>query len=134
MVEEAPVRLNHPGTYSRLGRLQGFPLTMSWRGRAAWRPTRSWMAMVALLQADESKLMGLGRSGASVRQVVAALRQRPLIGIPQLAARAVEQLVALGIAREITGGRRNRVFVYDGYLAILGEGAEPLCVEDVVCQ
>ncbi len=71
-----------------------------------------------------------------MRQVFAALRQRPLTGIPQLAARAqlsfptaakaVEQLAALGIAREITGGRRNRVFAYGAYLAILGEGAEPL--------
>jgi Fic family protein len=92
--------------------------------------------LVALFQTDESKLTGLGRSGTSVRQVFAALRQRPLTGIPQLAtraqlsfptaAKAVEQLVALGIAREITGGRRNRVFAYDGYLAILGEGADPL--------
>lgn len=92
--------------------------------------------LLALFQTDESKLTGLGRSGTSVRQVFAALRQRPLTGIPQLAARAqlsfptaakaVEQLVALGIAREITGGRRNRVFAYDGYLAILGEGADPL--------
>ncbi len=92
--------------------------------------------LLALFQADESKLTGLGRSGTSVRQVFAALRQRPLTGIPQLAtraqlsfptaAKAVERLVALGIAREITGGRRNRVFAYDGYLAILGEGADPL--------
>ena len=92
--------------------------------------------LLELFRADEAKLMGLGRSGTSVRQVFAALRQRPLTGIPQLAtraqlsfptaAKAVEQLVALGIAREITGGRRNRVFAYDGYLAILGEGADPL--------
>jgi hypothetical protein len=38
----------------------------------------------------------------------------------------MECLVALEIAREVTGGRRNRVFAYDAYLAILGEGAEPL--------
>ncbi len=92
--------------------------------------------LLALFQADEGKLTGLGRSGASVRQVFAALRQRPLLGVPQLAARAqvsfptaakaVEHLAALGIAREVTGGRRNRVFAYDAYLAILGEGAEPL--------
>ncbi|MCP9900753.1 Fic family protein [Cyanobium sp. Cruz CV13-4-11] len=92
--------------------------------------------LLELFRADEAKLTGLGRSGTSVRQVYAALRQRPLIGIPQLAARAqlsfptaakaLESLVALGIAREITGGRRNRVFAYDAYLAILGEGADPL--------
>lgn len=92
--------------------------------------------LLALFQADEGKLTGLGRSGNSVRQVFAALRQRPLIGIPQLAvraqlsfptaAKALECLVELGIARKVTGGRRNRLFAYDAYLAILGEGAEPL--------
>ena len=42
------------------------------------------------------------------------------------AAKAIENLVELGIAREITGGRRNRLFAYDAYLAILSEGTEPL--------
>ncbi|KAF0653683.1 hypothetical protein L107_08833 [Cyanobium sp. Copco_Reservoir_LC18] len=92
--------------------------------------------LLALFRGDEARLTGLGRSGTSVRQVYAALKQRPLIGIPQLAARAqlsfptaakaLESLVALGIAREITGGRRNRLFAYTAYLAILSEGAEPL--------
>lgn len=36
-------------------------------------------------------------------------------GIPQL---------ALGIARELTGRRRNRVFAYDGCLALLNEGTD----------
>ncbi len=35
-------------------------------------------------------------------------------------------LVDLGIAREVTGRRRNRVFAYDRYLAILNEGTEPV--------
>jgi hypothetical protein len=38
----------------------------------------------------------------------------------------MNSLVALGIVRELTGGRRNRVFAYDRYLAILNEGAEPV--------
>ena len=33
-------------------------------------------------------------------------------------------LVNLGIARELTGKRRNRLFVYDRYLAVLNEGTE----------
>jgi hypothetical protein len=35
-------------------------------------------------------------------------------------------LGALGIARELTGQRRNRIFVYDAYLNILSEGGEAL--------
>jgi len=36
----------------------------------------------------------------------------------------MELLVEKGIAREITGKRRDRLFVYDKYLAILDEGTE----------
>ena len=38
----------------------------------------------------------------------------------------MEALVALGIARELTGQKRHRLFAYDRYLAILNEGTEPL--------
>lgn len=37
-------------------------------------------------------------------------------------------LVDLQIAREVTGKQRNRVFAYEGYLAILNEGTESLQV------
>ena len=43
-----------------------------------------------------------------------------------LLARAIEALTALGIVRELTGRKRDRVFAYDRYLAVLNEGAEPL--------
>lgn len=66
-------------------------------------------------------LDGNGRLG------YAALRRRPLTSTKQLkelsglsfptAGKAIETLVQLGIAREITGGRRNRLFAYDTYLA-----------------
>ncbi len=42
------------------------------------------------------------------------------------ASKAMQGLVDAGIAREPTGQRRNRVFLYDAYLAILNEGGEPL--------
>ena len=38
----------------------------------------------------------------------------------------MHSLMQMGITRELTGQRRNRVFVYDAYLAILNEGGEPL--------
>jgi len=41
------------------------------------------------------------------------------------ASKAIDTLVQLGIALEITGGRRNRLFVSDACLAILSKGTEP---------
>lgn len=38
----------------------------------------------------------------------------------------MELLGGLGIARELTGRRRNRLFAYERYLGVLGEGTEPL--------
>lgn len=63
-----------------------------------------------------------------------ALKARPIQSMPGIcgatglsfpaASSAMELLVSLGIARELTGKRRNRLFVYDRYLAILNEGTE----------
>jgi hypothetical protein len=38
----------------------------------------------------------------------------------------MDLLVELGVARELTGRRRNRLFAYDGYVAVLSEGTEAL--------
>jgi hypothetical protein len=40
--------------------------------------------------------------------------------------KTMAQFVAVGIARERTGQRRNRIFSSDAYLSILNEGGEPL--------
>ncbi len=78
----------------------------------------------------------LGRTGATVQRGLDALRQRRLSSLSQIAGnagisfptatKAMRALVDLGIARELTGQRRNRVFVYDAYLGILNEGGEAL--------
>ena len=38
----------------------------------------------------------------------------------------MELLVEIGIASELTGKKRNRLFSYERYLAVLSEGTEPL--------
>ncbi len=38
----------------------------------------------------------------------------------------MDLLAGLGIARDLTGKRWNRLFAYDGYLATLNEGTEAL--------
>lgn len=92
--------------------------------------------LLALFRADTERVAALGRPAANALRIFDALRQRPLATINDLveragvnyqtAARAVQALQGLGVVREITGRQRNRVFAYDGYLAILNEGAEPL--------
>ncbi len=92
--------------------------------------------LVDLFDADTRRAEEVGRTAANALRVLAALRQRPVLGIPQLcqragmtfptAAKAMQKLVEIGITRELTGQRRNRVFVYGAYLDILSEGGEPL--------
>jgi len=89
-----------------------------------------------LFHADRSRLETAGRRAGSALRVHEALKGRPIQSLPAIrdatglsfpaVSSAMELLVELGIARERTGKRRNRLFVYDRYLAILNEGTEPL--------
>ncbi len=90
--------------------------------------------LVALHQADAGRVRALGRAAPSAQRVLNALRERPVttlevarrragISFPT-AAKGMNALVDLGVVRELTGQRRNRVFVYEQYLAILNAGTE----------
>jgi hypothetical protein len=75
-----------------------------------------------------------GRRAASAVRVHDALKARPILSLPATCARtglsfpaassAMDLLMDLGLARERTGRRRNRIFAYDRYLAILNAGTE----------
>lgn len=89
-----------------------------------------------MFQIDRSQLQDTsGRRAGSVLRVHDALKGRPILTLPQVshdaqisfptAATAMDLLVQRGMAREITGGSRNRLFVYSQYLDILNEGTEP---------
>ncbi len=92
--------------------------------------------LLALFRDDAARVQTLGRATANALRVFDALRNRPLATLPALTeqtgasyptvARAVEALENLGIVREITGRKRERVFAYTRYLDILNEGTEPL--------
>ena len=92
--------------------------------------------LVDLFAADTIRIQATGRTASNALRVFNALRQRPILTLIQLrdahgmtfptAAKAMSSLTNLGIARELTGQRRNRVFVYEAYLAILNEGGEPV--------
>jgi Fic family protein len=90
--------------------------------------------LAALFRADRERIVPAGRRAGSMLRVHDALSARPVTSLPDIvrktgltaptAGAAMEALVSLGVAREITGRRRNRVFAYDGYVAILNEGTE----------
>jgi Fic family protein len=92
--------------------------------------------ILALIDADRRKIESLGRPAASVLRVFQHLQTSPILAIASAAEKigmsfptvsnSVEHLERLGILKEITGRRRSRLFVYDGYFSILGEGTEPL--------
>lgn len=92
--------------------------------------------LLGLFRSDAERIQRLGRGVANTLRVFDVIRRRPLATLPDMAtrtgvsyptvARAVASLETLGILREITGRKRERVFAYDRYIAILNEGAEPL--------
>jgi hypothetical protein len=84
--------------------------------------------------ADRTRVDASGRRAGSALRVHDALKARPILSMPGVcratglsfpaASSAMDLLVRTGIGRELTGKRRNRLFVYDRYLAILNEGTE----------
>ena len=86
-------------------------------------------------QNDRSRIGAAGRRAGSALRVHETLKARPVQSVSSIcastglsfpaASSAMELLVDLGVARELTGKRRNRVFLYDRYIAILNEGTEP---------
>lgn len=84
-----------------------------------------------LLTSDRARLVDHGRASRITMKVFDQLAKQPVI-IPQRLAgelgvtpksvnNAIGRLEELGIASEVTGKRRNRVFVYTAYVAILSE-------------
>ncbi len=92
--------------------------------------------LVALFKEDTARVHAAGRGAATMLRVLHSLHERPVITINEVSrrtgmsfptsAKGMTLLVNLGLARELTGFRRNRVFAYDRYLAILSEGTDPL--------
>ncbi|HLE70342.1 MAG TPA: Fic family protein [Vicinamibacteria bacterium] len=90
--------------------------------------------LVELFQKDRERIVPRGRRAGSALRVHDALKARPVTSMQDLCTRtglsfpatssAMKVLVELGIASELTGKRRNRIFAYDRYLAILNEGTE----------
>ena len=90
--------------------------------------------LTALFDKDNDAVIEKGRRVGSALRVHQALMSQPIMSLAevheqtQMAFSTVSanmaMLVELGIAREITGRGRNRLFAYGEYLDILSEGTE----------
>jgi Fic family protein len=98
--------------------------------------TNTAKKIMDLFTSDRNKIENLGRPAASALRVYDVLQKRVTLSIPRTAERlgisqptvtsAILHLVKLGVAKEATGRKRKKLYVYDEYLKILGEGAEPI--------
>ncbi len=80
---------------------------------------------------DRARIESLGRPAGNALRVHSLLQRKPVVSVPGAAAQlsltaptvrsAIESLVTLGLVSEVTGKRRDRLFVYSRYLDILQE-------------
>ncbi|MCY3823147.1 MAG: Fic family protein [Nitrospinae bacterium] len=90
--------------------------------------------VLALFDADQLRAAQTGRVAGSALRVYRALQERPIASLAHVAGQTglsfpaassgMRALERLGIVRELTGKRRNRLFGYEAYLSILNEGTE----------
>jgi Fic family protein len=90
--------------------------------------------IVQLFAADHLRIEDSRRASASLLRLHYLLQRRPLLSIPiaaeQLgvsrptASASLSHLVSLGLVSERSGRKRDRLYAYDRYLALLEEGTE----------
>jgi Fic family protein len=88
-------------------------------------------ALSKLFSSDRMRIEQQGRRSGSALRVHEALKARPISSLPAISratglsfpatSSAVDLLASMNIVRELTGKRRNRLFVYDRFLNVLNE-------------
>ena len=92
--------------------------------------------IIQLFAADREKIEALGKSTASTLIVHHYLQKAPIVDSRQVVKhckltlptviKSLNHLTDLKILKEVTGKARNKIYVYQNYLKILNEGAEPM--------
>lgn len=90
--------------------------------------------LTTLFAADRAAIQAQGRKASSALRVHDTLQRRPVTKLQEVAATTglafptagvgMQVLVDLGIAAEVTGKQRKRVYAYTKYLSVLNEGTE----------
>jgi Fic family protein len=92
-------------------------------------------ALAEVARRDRARLAGLGRAADSALRAHRALMEQPLatsgslVGktglTPTTVNKALGHLARLGLVRELTAQKRNRIFSYGEYIEVLNRGMEP---------
>lgn len=127
-------------------RLQAIRDTGDWEGWLAFflrgvasvslEATDTARRILALREDHRARVtQGLGRAAGNGHKVLEHLYQRPIVAVADVEAltatsytaanNLVSRLVELGVLVEATGYRRNRLFRYQAYIDLFGEGGEP---------
>ena len=134
---------NRSEYYDRLNRIRTHGDWEGWLrfflrgiGETAQQAVDTARGLLALFDADRERIRGLGRIAGSCLQLHELLTRHPIVNIAQAAERTeinrttitncIGRLEELDILRELTGNRRNRLFVYEQYVEVLSEGTEPI--------
>lgn len=98
--------------------------------------TETARRILELFSSDRSRIAQGGKSSATDLRLHEYMQKKPIFTVAQAMrvlemtaptiAAAIARLTKLELVRETTGRKRDRVFSYAPYLAILSEGAEPI--------
>jgi len=144
--------LLYPSLYLKTNRSQYYDLLQRVRTEGAWE---DWIAFfidgvavaaqeaadtaektLRLFATDRKKIKKLGRGAASALRVQELMRKTPFVHIRTAAealrltvptvTNALNHLVQLGIVKEVSGKRRDRLFAYSRFVSTVSKGTNPL--------
>jgi len=99
---------------------------------AAEQAVKTIQKTLELLEKDRQKIQGLGKAAASALIIHDLMQKTPITDANKIVSisgltlptvnSAIKHLIDLGIATELTGRARNKIYKYAKYLDILNEG------------
>lgn len=94
--------------------------------------------LMVMFETDRQKIAGVGRAAPSALRVHELIQAHPIVTIRTVSQKlgvsfataggALDKLTEIGVVREATGRRRDRIYAYTEYLALLDRGTDPLPV------
>lgn len=92
----------------------------------------------ALFEQDLQKIVNLGRARFSCEQTLEYMKRLPQVTVPLIAQElqmtaptartALNHMTSIDVLEEISGKKRDKVYVYRKYLSLLEDGAEPFSI------